>query len=459
MGVHRRREPGGRGGVLQHPGVFGAPAETRGGKGLPLRGQAGQGAGGDGVIVGAAAQGEEQVVLVTLHAAAPLVADGPGAGLGALGDEPLRRAADLLAQRALPRHGPLADEGQDAVRGEIGHHHFPLVQVAQPERRHRAQDRRLAGVEADDLVGVGQERAVVGQPCAEPVDQGHGFLAQTMDQPRYAQQRAALEDQGVEQPVGDAVEHDVDALQAGDRLQVEAIVQHEQVPALDERHAHAPGQEAVLGVERVQRPRREQDDGGFRPRRLVAVGRVVGEVGGRLAQGFQQQGRRLGQGSHGVALEQLRGHPGQDAAVLDHARQAVGLREVVRGDEQFPAGVPAHVHGPGVQEGAQRWHQPDRGPLEGGAAEHQRDGHDPGAQDLLLAHVDVLQKALERSQPLPQPPGEPIPVLVGKQLRQSVAQPGLLRGERAPRRGVERHAQLAHGRLQPLVQRAAVRGG
>ena len=190
----------------------------------------------------------------------------------------------------------------------------------------------------------------------------------------------------------------------------------------------------MLGIKRVERSRGEQDDRGFRPRQLVAVGGVVREVRRRLAQGLQQQRRRLGERGDGVTLEQFRRHAGQHAAVLDHAGETVGLREMVRGDEQFPAAVPAHVEGTGVQEGPQRRRQPDRRPLEGRAPEDQGDRHDPGAQDLLFSHVNVLEKALERPQPLPQPEGEPVPFAVREQLRQRVAKPRFLRRKRASRR-------------------------
>jgi hypothetical protein len=142
--------------------------------------------------------------------------------------------------------------------------------------------RRLAQVKADDARREGQQRPIVGELAAERVDQRHRLFAHAMHQARDAERGAALEDHRIEQLIDHAIVNDVHALEAADRFEVNVVVEHQKIAALHQGHAHAPGQEAVFGVERVARPRREHDDERLAERKIR-----------RFPQGFEDGGRRF----------------------------------------------------------------------------------------------------------------------------------------------------------------------
>ena len=103
-------------------------------------------------------------------------------------------------------------------------------------------------------------RAIISELAAQGVDERHGFLAQAMDQPGDAKERAALEHKRIEQVIDNAIVDDVYAFEASDRLEEHLVVENEQIAALDERHAHAAREERVLRVERAAGAGREHHD-------------------------------------------------------------------------------------------------------------------------------------------------------------------------------------------------------
>ena len=111
-----------------------------------------------------------------------------------------------------------------------------------------------------------------------------------LHQAGHAEQAVGPERLGVEEVVVEpAVDH-VDPLRAARRLEEDLVVVDEQVLAEDQLDAHVPGEEAVLEVGRVVRPRRQQHDA----RRVAGARR--GDRAERLAQPLRDSPRRGGRG-------------------------------------------------------------------------------------------------------------------------------------------------------------------
>ena len=161
-------------------------------------------------------------------------------------------------------HDLLAVERTDVEFVEMVEHVVALVQIAEPPRSQRGQFFRFAEIKPYNARTERQDGAVVGQSRADGVDHGDMTTAHALHQPGHAQKRIAPEDKRIEPCVGHArVEH-IDFFQSRNAFEIKPVVENKQIPALHKGDAHAPREEAVLGVSGISRPRREQRNDGFR---------------------------------------------------------------------------------------------------------------------------------------------------------------------------------------------------
>ena len=138
---------------------------------------------------------------------------------------------------------------------------------------------------------------------------------------------------GIEKVVVEPAVDDVDPLRSPGGPEEDLIVLHEQVLPEDQLDAHVPGQEAMLEVGRVVRPRREQDD----------RGRVVGPRRRDRAEGLPEVSRIILDPPHAALLEELGKHLLHHHPVLDHVADPGGAAAVVLEDQELAAGVADQV--------------------------------------------------------------------------------------------------------------------
>ena len=141
--------------------------------------------------------------------------------------------------------------------------------LAQPPGRDRRQLQRLAEQLAAEARQVAEQRARLEHARAERVGEQHVAAPRAIGQAGDAERGIGAQLERIAVVVVLAAHDRVDALQAVDRLQPDAVVAHRQVAALDEREAEVAGEQRVLEVGLVVRPRREQDDPRRRRRRAA----------------------------------------------------------------------------------------------------------------------------------------------------------------------------------------------
>ncbi len=142
-----------------------------------------------------------------------------------------------------------------------------LLGIAQQVGLDVVEQRLLAEVVADHLGHVGVDRLVVGDAGADRVGQRNRARAVGADQARDAEQRVRPELERVDEVVVEAAVDRVDARESLGGAHVDDVVAHDEVAGLDQLDAHLAGQERVLEVGAVRRPRRPDDDGRVAPRR------------------------------------------------------------------------------------------------------------------------------------------------------------------------------------------------
>ena len=202
----------------------------------------------------------------------------------------VRRALDRLddeALRALPR---VLERGR----------------LAQPPGGDRRQLQRLAEQLAAEARQVAEQRARLEHARAERVGEQDVAAPRAIGQAGDAERGIGAQLERIAVVVVLSAHDRMDALQAVDRLQPDAVVAHRQVVALDEREAEVAREQRVLEVGLVVRARREQDDA----RRAVAARRPVPQ---RRAQGVEEAGEVL----HRQLAEHLREDARDDEAVLE----------------------------------------------------------------------------------------------------------------------------------------------
>ena len=152
--------------------------------------------------------------------------------------------------------------GEDAETVAVFEDVVEVVGVAARVGGDGAEQGFLAEVEAEELGGVGVEGAALGDAGADGVGEDDVAGADALEESRDAGVLAVGgEDDGVDVGVVEAAVDDVDAFEAGDGFEVDAVVEDEEVVTAGEGETHLAGEEAVLGVERVVGAGGEDDDG------------------------------------------------------------------------------------------------------------------------------------------------------------------------------------------------------
>ena len=211
-----------------------------------------------------------------------------------------------------------------------------------------------------------------------------------------------------------AVDH-VDPLQPARGAQVDHVVAHEQVAALDQLDAHPAGQQGVLEVGAVVDAGREEHDD-----RLGDARRRGGD------QRVEQPARVVVDRARVVALEEARELPPQRVPVLEHVRDPRRRAQVVLEHEEL-AGVVAHQVDPrDVDVDVARRPHPDRLALEVLRGPDQRARHDPVAQHPALA-VEVAQELVEREHALRDAARDAVPLVPRRRCAESGRRAGCAR--------------------------------
>ncbi|MCY1346301.1 hypothetical protein D9M69_323840 [compost metagenome] len=362
----------------QHPGVLAGPAALhRHHFGAGPRGDPGQAAGHHPVLAVGAGHGEHAH---TDGARLQLAAMRPG-----LPHRRLRQPRLGLRHIVLrPRAQALGETGQaggveavaeqrlEALRwkGRLDH---PLRQLRQrlgkcprlaaPVAGHRRQQQFLAEQAAAGGRQEAEQPGRLQHAAAQRVGHQHAAAPHRGEQARHAEGGVGAQLQRVAEIVVEAAQHRVHALQAAEGLQVQGIVAHRQVVALDQREAELTGEIQVLEVGFVEAPGGQQ----HHQRRVAVAGRLA-------AEGLLQGAEVAGQVLHAQVAVQLGEGARDDLPVLQ--RVAGAGRRLGAVGEHLPAAVDVtgEVHRVAVQEHpADRLHALAR-PEEVGMAEHQLAG-------------------------------------------------------------------------------------
>ena len=270
-----------------------------------------------------------------------------------------------------------------------------LLGIARQVRRHVVEDRLLAEVVADDLRDVPVDHLVVGDARADRVRQRDVARADRAEQPRDAEHRLGAERERIEELVVDPAVDDVHLPPPRRGAHVDAVLQHEEVAALDELDPHLLGQEGVLEVGGVVDARRQHHDarpaGGTRdgPTRREAD-EVVEELPGV---GVDRADAELG--------EPVGERPRHDLPVREHVRDAAGCAQVVLEDHPATVVAPDQIAAGDVDVLVVRNVDADDLPAEVAGQHDEPARHDPVAQDLLPV-VDVVEEAVQRLDALSQ---------------------------------------------------------
>ena len=325
-------------------------------------------------------------------------------------------------------------------------HMIALVEVTEPPGGQSRQNFRLAEVKADDAGAERQHGAVVGQAAADGIDQRHLAAAHALHEAGHAEQGVALEDHRIEPRIPEShVEH-MDALEAGDRLEIKFVVEHEEVTSLHQGDTRAAGQKAVLGISRGRRAAGEQSNH-----------RIIDTLGSERAECFEQTGRRVGDAPHVVAVENFRIDAGERAPVLHHVGNPRGLAEVMVRHRHASVGQTGEGCAGQMKKSTARQGKPHSRTLEERTAQHRARGQDMLTEDFFGA-VNVLQEQLESAQALIQSGGQLRPFRRAEKSGQRIAEPRAL-SPRAVALDVEGDAHLPHRRLEALDDQALLGPG
>ena len=237
----------------------------------------------------------------------------------------------------------------------------------------------------------GEQGRRLDQAAAERVGHGHVARPHRLHQPRHAEERVAAQLQRIAIVVVQPAQDHVHRLKTAEHLEINAVVAHRQIAALDQGVAEVLGEEGVLEIGLVVRPRREQDDA-----RVVAV--VRGDGPQRLAEGVEEAGQPL----HLAVAENVRQDARQDEPVLQGvARPGRRLRAVAEHPEAAIVGA-AEVGG--VEEESASAGRPGAvtGPQEAGVFKDQF-RRQKSVEEQALRAVEVVEDRLQKPRPLHQP--------------------------------------------------------
>ena len=281
-----------------------------------------------------------------------------------------RRLDDHLAQlrEHVREHARLAaPPGLDARQREL---------LAEQRAAHARQERH--------------ERRRLHDARAERVRDGDVALAHGLQQPGHAQRRVGAQLERVAEVVVEPAQDDVDAVQAAQRLQVDAALAHGEVGALDEHVPEVLREERLLEVRRVVRPRRQQHDArvvsGRRERReraplLLKIRREPLDV--TLAELVGQQARH-------------------DDAVLERVARARRRLRAIGQHTPRARALPHEVRRVYVKEAPARGLHAAARPQEARVREHEL-GRQVALVEQPLRPVDVGEDRVEEARPLREP--------------------------------------------------------
>ena len=197
------------------------------------------------------------------------------------------------------------------------------------------------------------------------------------------------EGQRIEKIVVDAPVEHVDLLVAFGRAHRDMAVDHPEVGALDQLHAHLVGQERMLEERRIVEAGRQHRD----------ARRVLQLVGADRRQRLPEQLRIVLDRADPDALEQLGEELHHGLAVFQHVGDAGRRARIVLEHEEFVLAGAHDVDADDVGVDAGRRAHADHLGQESLVVGDQLLGHPAGAQDLL-AMVDIVEKGIQRLHPL-----------------------------------------------------------
>ena len=360
------------------------------------------------------------------------------------GEPAFQLAASGCAEDTRPQHGRglagiIARDGLDqrpalgfVQRG--GH----LTGPAQPARRYVRQQRRLAEQPLEQPLGKRCQGVVLDHAAARPVDHGDVAAACSLHQARDAGEPRAGQMQGVHEVARLLGDDEIDPLQPVQRLQVDLVVAHGEIAALDDRVAQVACEVGVAEIGGARRPRAHEHDPP-----VVASAKAL--------EALLHAEEVAGEAPRAAVAEQLRQamaerHPaGQRIAVAD---RGVGL---VAQDHPFARRRPRHVAGVGVEEAPLGCLAVDAGAHEGRAAQEQRRRQAAVLQQPLLA-VQVGQDGVDQPGTLQDSGRQALPLVVRQKHRHQV-QPPRMRPIVRVGVDVERDAALAQQPPRALRRR------
>ena len=259
------------------------------------------------------------------------------------------------------------------------------------------QNRLLIEVEADHVRNERIDRFVVGNAVARSIGECDISGGIRPDQTRNAEGAVLTEDGRVEEiVVNTSIDH-VHSLRASGGLHVHAFIVNEKVASLYEIAPHLAGEEAVLEVRRVVRPRCQHDH--------PALTRLSwGDAHQRVA----KPSRVAFDGANMTPPK----HSGKDALhhspVLQHVAHTRWGSEVIFQDEEVAIGPANEVNSGDIHEDAFARQDPAERLEVAGRSKHHRRRDSPFVDDPLLM-VEVGQEHVERRHTLNQPPLNPFP--------------------------------------------------
>ena len=201
---------------------------------------------------------------------------------------------------------------------QVGQGVVQVVFVAAHVGWHVVQNRLLTQVELDHLGHIRIDRLVIGHTGANRVADSHVGRAVGVHQPGTAKRGVLAEHFGVQKVVVHAPVNHVHAFGATGGAHVHKLVLHKQVLPLHQFHTHLLGQKRVFEVGAVVHAGREHHHGRFGGRRRA----------GR-AQGLQQQIRVMRDRRDPVRAEKVGKQPHHHLAVFQHVANAAGHPQVV----------------------------------------------------------------------------------------------------------------------------------
>ena len=284
--------------------------------------------------------------------------------------------------------------------------------LAAPPGGDAGQLQRLAGQQLGKLREEGGkggrlEQARAGRIGDHDIARGH-----RVDQPGHADGRMAIERQRIEQPRIEPAPQRIDALQPGDGADIEPVVEHREIAALDQQPAEIAGEMRLLGIARVEPAGGEQRDA--RLGAPAAHGQPVAKGGeeGRVPGDVQPELEPVQHLRHRQpVLERIAGAGRRAQMVGEHAPCAV----------RAATQVDRHC----LEVAAARRHETRERAQEERAAGDERGGHMPVGDQPGLA-IEIGEHALHHFGALDDARGDAPPFGLGDQQRDGRERPGAL---------------------------------